>query len=184
MSIICTIDKTKVLELSDDNMSVYNRLLQYIDNLDMIYYVMDNNIAKLTTMTDNNLIWDIWMMKEIDRYFLVDKLLILMKTKEHTCKNRIQEYEIELSKRIVKLLQSENYRNVLKDNYCSCCMLFWIIKFMYIYYHYIVKSMNEFNSYLYHYSVYLDKVIAKNGLSFNKINTLYQLRNLATSCYC
>jgi hypothetical protein len=184
MSIICKIDNTRILELSDDNLSVYNRLLQHFNDIELIYNVMDNNILNLSTMIDNNLIWDIWIMKELDRYFLVDKLLILMKTKEPVSINKIQEYEIELSKRIVKVLQSENYRSVLKDDYCSCCMLFWVIKFMYIYFHYVVKSMDEFNLYLYHYSVYLDKIITKNGLTLSKINTLYQLRSLATSCYC
>lgn len=184
MSIITIVDDIKLLELSNQNQDIYNQILPYINNVKIIFYILDNNITELIKNTNNGLTWNIWRMKDLDRFCMVDKLITYAKKQNNDMIiETIKYYEIQLSKKIVDVLQIEDYRDIFTTDYMSCCFLLWTMKYMYIHCLYVLQNMEDFDKYYKNYLILIDKVILEGNITENQRFTLKYLKKLITSYY-
>ena len=174
MSLIKTINQTKLLQLSPSNQKISNELSHYITNPDIIFYLIDNNLNHLYRLTDGNnkLVWDVWMMKDMDRYYMIDQLIANIAS----ISKEIEHYQIELSKKIIKSFRCETYQDFFTTDYMACCIMFWAIKHMYI-----SHTKEEFEVFLKNYKIFVHRILQSNNITHKQRFTLEHIRNLLAS---
>lgn len=163
----------ELLELSDYNRVIHNKLLIFLKDIRIIEYLLECNINELLKIIpyDERLIWSICRMKDIDRYFMIDRLIDKVE-KNDMNSNVIQTYEVCLSEKIIYEVRTKNYMELMQSDYMACCILYWIMKYMYIYSKKISGNMLEFEQYKNNYVIMICKILKNNNIMENERNTL------------
>lgn len=162
----------KLLELSDKNIKIYNRILQYLGNIQILEYLLECNINGLfRIINDDSLIWEICRMKDMDRYYMIDKLIEKIEKNKNNL-NIIESYERCLSEKIIYEVKTQNYIELLQSDYMACCILYWIMKYMYVYCVKILDNISDFEKYKNNYIIMICKILKNNNITQSERDTL------------
>lgn len=121
-----------------------------IGYINMIHRMIDNliTIEDLTTLIKNKevanaIAWKIWIMDDIDRYQLINKLIIGVKAhiKAYSTSINTSALDIHISAVVTNKFLKEVDVSLCND-YVSCIMIFWYMKFLYINYKYVNKGID------------------------------------------
>lgn len=152
MSVLNYLPATIFLDMTSETKQIYEFLYFCLSKvitpdyqvgfINVLYRMINNSITiqdlhHLTANYEisNYIVWKLWMMDDIDKYILVNKLIVDIKSFTYNYSSSISTLSIEKYLAMNITDQFKNNVNISKCNdYSSCIMIFWYLKHLYICY--------------------------------------------------